>query len=308
MQIKSETTQTESKSDQCEINLKGKSVQTEFDMVAKQSHLHGQRCHLGVTRVKQETQSQTTKKWANKKSTTTSQASDKPSVNNIWEASCTCAITFSWRGITSTFSNSEGLRHVSMSHSRQSSLPTGVIRTCQLVKTLNSAPTGFSSSKSLTEFMYDCGAAISVAPPSFAPHVNLQPISGDQKLQTITDDEIKLHGIKQCTIIIGGTGLKVNFILSDKSRPIIGNSTMEENSCFAIATAQRWITSRLCSKPQGSRGLWDLGLSYGSATGRNEVAIATASNQCAKAAPHSGLLREVPSGACPGCFGLTTEV
>eukprot|EP00971_Amphidinium_carterae_P001350 26813-Amphidinium_carterae.1 len=29
--------------------------------------------------------------------------------------------------------------------------------------------------------MYDCGAAVSVAALSFAPHVNLMPISGDQK-------------------------------------------------------------------------------------------------------------------------------
>eukprot|EP00971_Amphidinium_carterae_P172684 3423249-Amphidinium_carterae.1 len=29
---------------------------------------------------------------------------------------------------------------------------------------------------------YDSGAAVSVAPPSFAPHVPLRPIRGDQKL------------------------------------------------------------------------------------------------------------------------------
>eukprot|EP00971_Amphidinium_carterae_P000453 9369-Amphidinium_carterae.1 len=43
--------------------------------------------------------------------------------------------------------------------------------------------------------MYDCGAAASIAPPSFAPHINLLPSNGDQKLQTVTDDEINVHGI-----------------------------------------------------------------------------------------------------------------
>eukprot|EP00971_Amphidinium_carterae_P352154 6492454-Amphidinium_carterae.3 len=78
--------------------------------------------------------------------------------------------------------------------------------------------------------MCDCKAAVSVAPLSFAPDVNLLPLNGDQKLQTVTDD----NGIKPCTVITCGIGLKVNFIISDVSRPIIGNATMEENSCFAI--------------------------------------------------------------------------
>eukprot|EP00971_Amphidinium_carterae_P348930 6490748-Amphidinium_carterae.2 len=46
--------------------------------------------------------------------------------------------------------------------------------------------------------MYDSGAAVSVAPLSFAPHVPLQPVRGDQKLQSITDAEIKIHGFKKC--------------------------------------------------------------------------------------------------------------
>eukprot|EP00971_Amphidinium_carterae_P114772 2273452-Amphidinium_carterae.1 len=49
--------------------------------------------------------------------------------------------------------------------------------------------------------MYDSGAAMSVVPLSFAPHVPLQPIRGDQKLQSVTDAEIKTHGFKKCTII-----------------------------------------------------------------------------------------------------------
>eukprot|EP00971_Amphidinium_carterae_P116728 2312072-Amphidinium_carterae.1 len=102
--------------------------------------------------------------------------------------------------------------------------------------------------------MYDCGAAVSVAPLSFAPHVNLLPLNGDQKLQTVTDDEIKVHGIKQCTVITGGIGLKVSFIVSNVSCPIKGNSTIEENSCFAIVTPppfKSWI--RDLSSNAGSR-------------------------------------------------------
>eukprot|EP00971_Amphidinium_carterae_P170123 3370858-Amphidinium_carterae.1 len=56
--------------------------------------------------------------------------------------------------------------------------------------------------------MYDSGAAVSVAPPSFAPPVPLQPIRGDQKLQSVTDAEIKIHGFKRCTIMSGGIGLR----------------------------------------------------------------------------------------------------
>eukprot|EP00971_Amphidinium_carterae_P044328 871766-Amphidinium_carterae.1 len=78
--------------------------------------------------------------------------------------------------------------------------------------------------------MYDSGTAVSVAAPlSFAPHVPLQPIRGDQKLQSVTDAEINIHGFKRCTIMSGGIGPRVNFIICDVSCPIIGNSTMEEN-------------------------------------------------------------------------------
>eukprot|EP00971_Amphidinium_carterae_P003265 64320-Amphidinium_carterae.3 len=38
--------------------------------------------------------------------------------------------------------------------------------------------------------MYDSDAAVSVALPSFPPHVPLQPFKGDQTLQSVTDAEI----------------------------------------------------------------------------------------------------------------------
>eukprot|EP00971_Amphidinium_carterae_P049700 979673-Amphidinium_carterae.1 len=94
--------------------------------------------------------------------------------------------------------------------------------------------------------MYDSGAAVSIAPLSFAPHVPLQPMRGDQKLQSVTDAEIKIHGFKGCTIMPGGIGLRVNFIICDASCPIIGNSTRNENQCYAIVKPpphKSWIMS-----------------------------------------------------------------
>eukprot|EP00971_Amphidinium_carterae_P059904 1184947-Amphidinium_carterae.3 len=94
--------------------------------------------------------------------------------------------------------------------------------------------------------MYASGAAVSVGPLSFALHVPLQPIRGDQKLQSVTHAAIMIHGFKKCTIISGGIGLRVNFIICDVSRPIIGNSTMEENQCYAVVKPtphKSWIMS-----------------------------------------------------------------
>eukprot|EP00971_Amphidinium_carterae_P045381 892962-Amphidinium_carterae.1 len=65
------------------------------------------------------------------------------------------------------------------------------------------------------------GAAVSVAPVSLGHTCRPQ---GDPKLQSVTDAEIKIHGFKKCTIM-GGIGLRVNFIICDVSCPIIGNST-----------------------------------------------------------------------------------
>eukprot|EP00971_Amphidinium_carterae_P018944 373091-Amphidinium_carterae.1 len=61
--------------------------------------------------------------------------------------------------------------------------------------------------------MYDSGAALSVAPPSFAPHVPLQPIMRDQNLLSVTAAGIKIHGFKRCNIMSGGIGLRFHFSL-----------------------------------------------------------------------------------------------
>eukprot|EP00971_Amphidinium_carterae_P125045 2477307-Amphidinium_carterae.4 len=47
--------------------------------------------------------------------------------------------------------------------------------------------------------MYDSTAAVSVATPSFAPHVPLQPNMGDQELQSVTAADIKTHDFRRCT-------------------------------------------------------------------------------------------------------------
>eukprot|EP00971_Amphidinium_carterae_P130738 2589785-Amphidinium_carterae.1 len=94
--------------------------------------------------------------------------------------------------------------------------------------------------------MYDSGAAVSVAPPSFAPHEPLQPTTRDQKLQSVTDAEIKIHAFKKRTIRSRGIGLRVNVIICDVSCPIIGNSMMEENQCYADVKPplhKSWIMS-----------------------------------------------------------------
>eukprot|EP00971_Amphidinium_carterae_P050175 988853-Amphidinium_carterae.3 len=50
----------------------------------------------------------------------------------------------------------------------------------------------------------------------------------------LTDDEMNVHGINQRTVITGGIGIKVNFIISDVSCPLIGSLSMNGNSCLAI--------------------------------------------------------------------------
>eukprot|EP00971_Amphidinium_carterae_P257399 5109814-Amphidinium_carterae.1 len=67
--------------------------------------------------------------------------------------------------------------------------------------------------------MCDCGAAVSVAPPSLAPHVNLLPTSGD------TDDGIRVHCIKQCK----GVARSSSAMCHAQSLAI---KPWNENSCF----------------------------------------------------------------------------
>eukprot|EP00971_Amphidinium_carterae_P164803 3267312-Amphidinium_carterae.9 len=56
------------------------------------------------------------------------------------------------------------------------------------------------------------------------------PSKGDLKHQSVTDTKLKIHGFKTCK----RHWLKVNFTICDVSCPTIGNSTMEENQCYAV--------------------------------------------------------------------------
>eukprot|EP00971_Amphidinium_carterae_P097513 1929597-Amphidinium_carterae.1 len=75
--------------------------------------------------------------------------------------------------------------------------------------------------------MYDCGAVVSIAPPSFATHVRLIPINSEQRLQTITNENRKDYGSRHCTLITRGIGLKVIIvIIIVMPWPIIGTLNM----------------------------------------------------------------------------------
>eukprot|EP00971_Amphidinium_carterae_P103238 2043458-Amphidinium_carterae.7 len=55
-----------------------------------------------------------------------------------------------------------------------------------------------------------------------------------------------MHGFKKCTIMSGGIGLRVNFIICDVPCPIIGNSTVEEHQRSAVVKPpphKSWIMS-----------------------------------------------------------------
>eukprot|EP00971_Amphidinium_carterae_P308162 6124200-Amphidinium_carterae.1 len=74
--MESESDQTEIKIKQCKSYCKSHVKHTDFNMVAEQCHLQSQRCHAGVTRVKQADGIQTN----HQKSTTTTDNSQSVAI------------------------------------------------------------------------------------------------------------------------------------------------------------------------------------------------------------------------------------
>ena len=68
----------------------------------------------------------------------------------------------------------------------------------------------------------DSGASTSVAPPSFAPHIDMQPFQHDITLKTATSQPIDIIGYKDIHLISKEVEFDARFYITNVKRPLLG--------------------------------------------------------------------------------------
>ena len=87
-----------------------------------------------------------------------------------------------------------------------------------------------ASSAKTWAILLETGAATSVAPESFAPHLELSPASSTFQLSTATGEAIKIFGLRHVHLQCQDLSFKVSFVIADVVTPILGLDTLLEHN------------------------------------------------------------------------------
>ena len=74
--------------------------------------------------------------------------------------------------------------------------------------------------------LVDTGAATSVAPQSFASHIELSSAPSTLQLTTATGKAVRTYGLKQVHLQSQGLSLEVTFVIADVVTPLLGLDSM----------------------------------------------------------------------------------
>ena len=81
--------------------------------------------------------------------------------------------------------------------------------------------------------MIDTGAAISLAPMSFAPGVELSPLESTLQLRSVTGRAIPAFGRR--TIQIVGLSFRISFVIADVEHALLGMDTWRNSLAYKEA-------------------------------------------------------------------------
>ena len=83
-----------------------------------------------------------------------------------------------------------------------------------------------ASSAKAWAILVDTGAATSIAPKSFAPHLELSPAPSTLQLSTATGEAIKIFGLRDVHLQCQDLSFKVSFVIADVVTPTLSLDTM----------------------------------------------------------------------------------
>ena len=90
--------------------------------------------------------------------------------------------------------------------------------------------------------LVDTGAAISVAPRSFAPEIQLRPLERPVELRTATGALIPIFGKKTMQLLASPLCFEVSFVIAEVTTPILGVDTLlRENLSLRFEGCQRQL-------------------------------------------------------------------
>ena len=99
--------------------------------------------------------------------------------------------------------------------------------------------------------LVDTGAATSVAPQSFAPHLELSPAPSTFQLATATGEAIKIFGLRHVHLQCQDLSFKVSFVIADVVTPILGLDTlMQHNLSLSFDHDQRFLVDKTGKRTQ----------------------------------------------------------
>ena len=116
---------------------------------------------------------------------------------------------------------------------------------------------GLCNAPSLTEtwgILVDTGAATSVAPQSFAQHLELSPAPSTLKLTTATGKAVKIFGLRHVHLQCRDLSLLVSFVIADVVTPLLGMDTiLQHNLSLQVHDRDTFLVNLAGSKTQLER-------------------------------------------------------
>ena len=88
----------------------------------------------------------------------------------------------------------------------------------------------FSKASKTWGILVDTGAATSVAPKSFASHIELSPAPPTLQLTTATGKAIETFGVRRVHLQTQGLSFEVAFVIADVVTPLLGLDAMLHES------------------------------------------------------------------------------
>ena len=88
----------------------------------------------------------------------------------------------------------------------------------------------FSKASKTWGILVDTGAATSVAPKSFASHIELSPAPPTLQLTTATGKAIETFGVRRVHLHTQGLSFEVAFVIADVVTPLLGLDAMLHES------------------------------------------------------------------------------
>ena len=106
--------------------------------------------------------------------------------------------------------------------------------------------------------LIDTGAAVSVAPRSFASHIALSPVESTFQLKTITGNQIEAFGRRTVWLAGSELNLVVSFVIADVQEAVLGMDIMLHNQLSLLGNSfhEYYLVNSLGAKTKlESRGL-----------------------------------------------------